>query len=92
MTTVLPTAFCSSGQYFRECFSVTAQECEETASSATRICLNNYIDKMPEVLQQPQDGTHWGMIIGACAGEAYEVALLKKRIKNDKCDNPANWQ
>ncbi len=92
MTTALPTAFCNANQYFRQCFSVTAQECEETAASATRICLNQNKNKIPSMLQQPKDGVHWGTIIGACAGEAYEVTLIKKRIKNKKCDNPANWQ
>ncbi|MDH5571393.1 MAG: hypothetical protein OEY89_06480 [Gammaproteobacteria bacterium] len=84
METALPTAFCNSAQYFRQCFNVTAQECEETASSATRICLNKNKNKIPEILQQPKDGTHWGTVIGACAGEAYEIALIIKRIKNKK--------
>ena len=92
MTTALPTAFCNASQYFRQCFNVTAQECEETAASATRICLNKNKSKIPSVLQQPKDGTHWGTIIGSCAGEAYEITLIKKRINNRKCDNPANWQ
>ncbi|PKM46073.1 MAG: hypothetical protein CVV05_03575 [Gammaproteobacteria bacterium HGW-Gammaproteobacteria-1] len=92
MTTVLPTAFCNSSQYFRQCFNVTAQECEETAASAARVCLNKNKDQIPEVLHQPQDGTHWGTVVGACAGEAYELALVKKRISNSKCDDPANWQ
>ena len=92
MTTALPTAFCNSSQYFRQCFSVTAQECEETAASATRICLHDNKEKIPKILNQPKDGTHWGTIIGTCAGTAYEASLIKKRIKNKKCDNPANWQ
>lgn len=92
MSTALPTAFCKSNQYFRQCFSVTAQECEETAASATRICLDKNKGKMPKTLVQPKDGTHWGTIIGQCAGEAYAVSLIKKQIKNEKCNNPANWQ
>lgn len=92
VSTALPTAFCNSSQYFRQCFTVTAQECEETAASATRVCLNKHKDKIPNTLIQPKDGTHWGTIIGSCAGEAYEVSLVKKRIKNKKCDNPENWQ
>jgi len=49
-------------------------------------------DKIPNTLIQPKDGTHWGTIIGVCAGEAYELALIKKRISNKKCDNGENWQ
>jgi hypothetical protein len=92
MSTALPTAFCQSHQYFRQCFRVTAVECEDTASSATRICLERYKEDIPNVLNQPQDGNHWGRIIGTCAGEAYEITLQKRRINSKQCNNPANWQ
>lgn len=92
MTIALPTVFCNSSQYFRQCFSVSAQECEETAASSTRVCLNKNINNIPNVLVQPKDGMHWGAIIGKCAGEAYELALAKKRINNSKCNDVSNWQ
>jgi len=92
MSTALPTAFCNSSQYFRQCFSVSAEECEETAASATRICLKKHIKDIPEMLVQPKDGTHWGTIIGQCAGEAYDVTLTNKKIDNDQCNNVNNWQ
>jgi len=92
MSTALPTAFCNSTQYFRQCFSVSVQECEETAASATRVCLNKNDKDIPNILVQPKDGTHWGTIIGTCAGEAYEMALSKKRISNAKCNDVKNWQ
>lgn len=91
MKTALPTAFCSSAQYFRQCFDVTATECEETAISATRICLQDFSSQIPAVLHQPQDGTLWGTKVGECAGNAYELALIKKKISNAKCNDPANW-
>jgi hypothetical protein len=92
MSTALPTAFCQSHQYFRQCFRVTAVECEDTASSATRICLERYKENIPNVLNQPKDGNYWGRIIGTCAGEAYEITLQKRRINSKQCNNPANWQ
>lgn len=91
MTTALPMAFCNSAQYFRQCFEVTAPECEETAISATRVCLLKYQQDIPPTLMQPRDGTHWGQILGKCAGEAYETSLINKRISSDKCNNPGNW-
>ena len=90
--TALPTAFCNSNQYFRQCFNVTAQECEEVAASATRVCLNKNQSKIPSILIQPEDGTHWGTVIGSCAGSAYGASLSKKLVKNKKCDNQKNWQ
>lgn len=92
MSTALPTAFCNSNQYFRQCFSVSAQECEEIAASATRVCLNKNDKDIPSTLVQPKDGTHWGTVIGKCAGEAYEITLSKKRINNAKCNDINNWQ
>jgi len=67
-------------------------ECEETALSATRICLRKYGAEIPNVLNQPRDGTHWGRIVGSCVGEAYEMTLMQKRIDNAKCNDISNWQ
>lgn len=92
MSTALPTAFCNSKQYFRQCFNISAQECEETAASATRICLNKYKSEIPNILVQPKDGTHWGEIIGKCAGTAYGIALVKKTIDNAKCNDIKKWK
>lgn len=92
MSTALPTAFCQSGQFFRQCFEVTQIECEETAASATRICLGKYKSEIPKVLNQPQDGSKWGRIIGKCAGEAYGIALQQKFKNNPKCNDPSHWQ
>jgi len=92
MSTVLPTAFCQADQYFRQCFDVSQTECEETAMSATRVCLQKYKDKIPDTLTQPKDGTYWGRIIGRCAGESYEITLRKKRISNQKCNDSNNWK
>ena len=92
MSSALPTAFCQSHQYFRQCFEVTAIECEDTASSATRICLERYKDKIPNLLKQQKDGNYWGRIIGTCAGQAYEITLQTRRISSKECNDPANWQ
>lgn len=91
MSTALPAAFCQSHQYFRQCFSVAAQECIAVATSVTKSCLNKYQDQIPASLQQPQDGSRWGGIVGGCAGEAYAIALQAKRINNERCNNPASW-
>lgn len=91
MSTALPTNFCKSGQYFRECFRVSQQECEEIALSATQICLIDKADEMPNLLKQPKDGSHWGQKVGECAGNGYEITLIDRRINSDRCNNPENW-
>jgi hypothetical protein len=92
MKSALPAAFCNSQMYFRQCFEVSAEECEETAASTTRICLKNNESEIPDVLHQPKDGTRWGTVVGECAGSAYETTLIKKRISNSKCNDISNWQ
>ena len=92
MSSALPTAFCQSGQYFRQCFDVSQTECEETAASAARVCLQKYKDNIPGTLIQPKDGNYWGTVIGRCAGEAYAITLQKKRISNQKCNDPNSWK
>jgi hypothetical protein len=91
MSTALPAHFCQPAQYFRQCFSVSQPECEQVALSATRICLEKHKSEIPEVLVQPKDGTRLGTIIGACSGGTYEATLIKKRISNARCSNPANF-
>jgi len=92
MSTALPSAFCISGQFFRECFEVSQDECEGAATSAVRFCLQKYKDQIPKVLIQPKDGGHWGKIIDDCTVEAYEKALQTKRISNSKCNDPSHWR
>jgi hypothetical protein len=92
MKTALPAAFCNSAQYFRQCFDVTAVECEEAAASTTRICLTELNSQIPNILIQPKEGTLWGTKVGECAGNAYETSLIKKRISNAECNDVSNWQ
>ena len=92
MSTALPTAFCNSSQYFRHCFSVSAQDCEEAVASATRSCLNKNNKDIPDILVQPEDGAHWGAIIGKCIGDTYEITQKQKLINNVRCNDITNWQ
>lgn len=87
----LPAAFCQEKQYFRQCFTVTETECLRVASNATTVCLGSKQKEIPDELVQPKDGSHWGGIVGECAGNAYEAALLEKRINSDKCNDVNNW-
>ena len=92
METVVPSFFCGPEQYFRQCFQVSAAECEEAAASSTRVCLKRIEDQIPDILMQPGDGTFWGNRIGQCAGVSYEAVLSAKRISSAKCNDVSNWQ
>ncbi|MCW5631866.1 MAG: hypothetical protein KIT17_00885 [Rubrivivax sp.] len=91
METAVPTKLCSPDFYFRQCFTVAAQECEAVASSATRLCLQKHGPDMPQMLVQPKDGRHWGGVVGGCVGSATELAMLKKRISSPRCNDPKEW-
>ncbi len=92
METALPTYQCQSQAYFRQCFDVTAEKCEEVMGSATRTCLDQVSDSIPDILNQPQDGTMWGSRVGSCAGRTYEITLAKQRTNTDRCNNINNWR
>ncbi len=91
MSTNLPVVFCQSEQYFRQCYRVSVQKCEEVAASTTRICLNKFSSQMPAMFKQRQQGENWGRIIGQCAGEAYDKVLRKEFINTSKCNDPKAW-
>lgn len=93
MGNMLPAAFCTPGGYFTECFSVSPEECQALARTATRTCMDQKKGEIPAVLNMPGDGSSWGAVLGNCAGEAYESTLVGqgKRIASEQCDDPSNW-
>lgn len=92
MQQILPAYFCESAQYFRQCFSVDATQCAEVISNKTSECLSQNETNIPAVLNQPQDGTHWGTIVGRCVGTLYELELREAKISNTQCNNPNHWR
>jgi hypothetical protein len=45
---------------------------------------------VPAKLDQ-ESGRKWGTKVGSCAGQAFEVTLVKKRLSTPKCNDPRNW-
>jgi hypothetical protein len=87
----LPVALCKDGSYFRSCFPITAPECEQLASSATRVCLGKVKKQLPAKFHQPDDGSAWGRQIGTCTGTSFETTLATRKIHNAKCDDVTAW-
>lgn len=88
----MPPAFCTQQAYFRQCFTVSVQECEAAAAAATRDCISKHGAEIPATLSMPDDGRRWGGVIGKCAGTATELSMIKKRISNARCNDPKQWQ
>ena len=86
MKTGLPTYFCQSGQLFRQCFTVSANECQDVASAATNVCLKKMDEKIPKKITIPEQGEKLGGDLGECAATTYGLVLDNKRIKSATCN------
>ena len=92
MKSELPTVFCHSMHFFRQCFDINEDQCIETASLSTRICLHKYITQIPDVLKQPNDGARWGNIVGQCAGENFHATMSRKYKDTKECKDINHWK
>lgn len=90
MRTVIPGLFCAKGEYFRECFKATQEECEEVALSTTRICLKDLEPKFPKKFTE-ETGREWGRKLGGCVGTAFEMRLKDQFKNTKKCNDPNAW-
>ena len=92
MEAALPTYQCQNQTYFRQCFNITQEKCEDVMASATRTCLSKFEESIPATLVQPKDGTFWGSKVGACAGTAYDATLKEEHTNTARCKNPNLWR
>ena len=92
MRTALPKHFCKENTYFRQCFEVSKSECLDVAREKTIRCLDEVKEQIPDILQQPRDGSKWGYVVGGCAGRDYEIKLKSVRISSARCNNIENWR
>jgi hypothetical protein len=90
MKSVLPSLFCKQGSYFRECFRISEQECEDEAIRVTRVCVDS---KRADLLKnfKAEEGKMWGEKVGECAGSSFEISLEKKKIESPKCNDASQW-
>jgi hypothetical protein len=88
MKTVIPDSFCRGKgflRYFRECFTVTEDQCVEEMVRDTKVCLLSIVDQIPDELNQPEDGRNWGSKLGRCVGTRYDLAFRDRLIKSAGC-------
>lgn len=90
--TAFPVKFCNPQMPFRQCFNVTPQECEETVSSATRVCSKKLNNQIPNFIMSREEAGKIGKDIGSCTGQAFALTHHKKFIASDQCNKMLHLQ
>ncbi len=86
----LPTDLCKSEQYFRACFQVTEERCKQVVTEELDKCVTIHAATLP-LVRDGQTGAAAGRVLGQCAGTAYDVRLIGKRIQSKRCNDPSQW-
>lgn len=84
----LPLLLCQKEDYFVHCFNTTSQECEAFMHILVKACTNSVADKLPSKLT-PEQGKHWGEIVGGCSYDLYEKVMQIKKKDLPDCRLPA---
>ncbi len=88
---MLPGHTCREGQYFRECFDVTGEQCNDTMTSLFDACLERYRDRLSDTIKLLGEGSRWGQVLGSCAGSQYDMERRSERIHSPRRNNPNEW-
>lgn len=80
-----PIVICNHSQY-QKCFKANRDECLVTAAMATRKCLDQWREKIPERFDGVLDGPGWSEKVGNCAEELHKKAMVAKRAQSDLSD------
>jgi hypothetical protein len=84
--------FCGEKAYFRQCFTSAADICKKNAITAAEGCLKEMDKTLPTHITNQEEGKTWGVKLGTCAGEKFELALLKEKKDTADCKDPAKWK
>ena len=84
MTKNMPSLFCKPDQYYRDCYEVTKEECEDTASFAVEACIANYIQDLPDIFSY-EESRKWGAVIEKCVDEEYERTYSNQKKDTQEC-------
>ncbi len=89
---LLPGEFCKEGTFFRQCFTISAAECEATAAAHYTPCVSTHRAALP-LIRSAESGQQGGEIIGSCVGVAFHSELEQKGkfISSAKCNDADAW-
>jgi hypothetical protein len=88
----LSAALCEDNYYFRQCFRVTAAQCEAAVLSAAQDCLFDLGTQIPLVFRTKQQYEDAGKLVGQCAGTTVEIKFTPRKLSSDKCRDPNAWR
>ncbi len=79
---LFPPEVCKPDVGLLACYDMYQSECLKVAQAETNTCLNQYMNDIPSVLNQPNDGSAWGRTIGGCAGDGMDTYLADRKTNN----------
>jgi hypothetical protein len=88
---MMSTEACKAGSYFRQCFRMTGRECHRVMSRVTERCLSNLSSSLPATITSREQSINAGSRVGECAGTAFELQNLSRKIKKTICNDASNW-
>jgi len=84
MTKNMPALFCKPDQYYRDCYEVTKEECEDTAAFAVQACIANHIQELPDFFSY-EASRQWGATIEKCVDEEYSRTFSNQKKDTQEC-------
>ena len=84
MTKNMPALFCKPDQYYRDCYEVTKEECEDTAAFAVQACITNHMQELPDIFSY-EESRRWGGIIEKCVDEEYSRTFSNQKKDTEEC-------
>lgn len=88
----MPASFCADKTYFRECFSISKDDCTKAVTAAVSACADKLQGEVPAQLHQPADGQKWGEKLGNCAGVKFEEEKSTLKLKKPECSDETKWK
>lgn len=84
MTKNMPSLFCKPDQYYRECYEVTPEECQNAVAFAVEACIADHIQELPDIFTYT-DSRRWGAVIEKCVDAEYTITFGNQKIDTDAC-------
>jgi hypothetical protein len=81
----LPSLICRDHWYVRQCFSISAEECDSAIKSDLTGCLQEFGTRIPPIITSKEDSAEWGKTIAQCIGARFEHTMKRHKKSSAQC-------